>query len=124
MNRLIPTSHLSFSAPTAQFVAHEEDDTRRTDRDSTISASDQEEAYTDEDVPASQASQAATSMLRDYSGPVHDGSPPAKAAEDPTLVQTKLIGKVVKIGHSTFEAQKKRGFAYDDLENEHRSKKS
>ena len=124
VNRLIPTSHLSFSAPAAQFVGQEEDDIRYTDRDSTISASDQEEAYTDEDVPASQASQAATSMLRDYSGPVADRSQPAKAAEEVSLVQSKLVGKVVKLGHSTFGAQKKRGLAYDDLEDERRSKKA
>ena len=64
-------------------------------------------------------------MLRDFSGPVPDGSPPAaKTAEEPILIQTKLLGKVVKAGHAAFETQKKRGLAYDDLEDEYRSKKA
>ncbi|MCJ1251255.1 hypothetical protein MMC30_008486 [Trapelia coarctata] len=123
VNRAIPTSHLSFSAPTSQFVNHQHE-VRRTDRDSTISASDQEEAYTDEDIPASQASQVASSMLRHYSGPDPDSSPPQKNIPEPGLVQTKLSGRIIKPGYNTSDLSRKRGFGNDNVEAEHRSKKA
>ena len=96
-NQTISTSYGSFSAPATQNVARETEDRRREDRDSTISASDPEEAYTDDDVTPSQASQAATSMLRRYSGP-HPDSDIHTVEDRPEtkLVQTKLRGRVMK----------------------------
>ena len=123
VNRVIPSSHLSFSAPTAKFVDHR-DEARRTDRDSTISASDQEEAYTDEDIPASRASQVASSMLRQYSGPNPDPSPPEKSTPEPGLIQTILTGRVIKPGHNTSNLPRKRSYGNDDVGAEHRSKKA
>jgi len=123
VNRVIPTSLLSFSAPTSQFVNHQ-DEARRTDRDSTISASDQEEAYTDEDIPASQASQVASSMLLRYSGPNPDPSPPEKNTPEAGLTQTKLTGRIIKPGYNTSELSRKRGYGNHDVEAEHRSKKA
>ena len=123
VNRIIPTSHLSFSAPSSQFKNHQEE-ARRTDRDSTISASDQEEAYTDEDIPGSQASQLASSMLRQYSGPNPDPQPPEKTAQGEGLVQTRITGKIIKSGHNTSDFPRKRGFGNEDVEAEHRSKKA
>ncbi|ODH48377.1 hypothetical protein GX48_05469 [Paracoccidioides brasiliensis] len=80
----------------------------RRSRDSTISASEQdEEAVTDEDIPASQASSLATSMLRRY--PVAGGSS-SQEQENPTsitssnlsksssILQSKLFGQVKKPG--------------------------
>jgi hypothetical protein len=123
INRVIPNSHLSFSAPTSQYVAVREE-SRRTDRDSTISASDQEEAYTDDDVPASQASQVASSMLRQYSGPDQDSSPPKSASQEQVLVQSKLMGKIAKPSYGMFGNQKKRGISTDYGDREPTSKKA
>jgi hypothetical protein len=123
VNRAIPTSHLSFSAPSSRFV-DAQDEARRTDRDSTISASDQEEAYTDEDIPASQASQVASSMLRQYSGPNSDPAPRETSDKQPATVQTKLTGRIVKPRCKTSDFSRKRGFGNDDAEADHRSKKA
>ena len=111
-NRGIPSSHLSFSAPGTQFLSHE-NDRRRKDRDSTISASDNEEAYTDEDVPASQASQIATSMLRRYSESTSQGTPVASVpSQEKPLIQSKLSGKITKPKHNR---DKHQGLGVIDL---------
>lgn len=69
------------------------------DRDSTISASDVEEALTDEDVPASQASSLATSMLRCHPSTNQEASSfPSNVGKSSTLLQTKLFGHVSKAG--------------------------
>lgn len=122
INQIIPTSHISFSAPNTRFVP-QVDEIRRADRDSTISASDQDEAYTDDDVPASQASQAATSMLSKYSGPA-DELPKKSVTEESAYVQSKLGGKLVKSAHETSEASTKRNLELHDLVSEQRSKKA
>ncbi|KAI9891042.1 MAG: hypothetical protein M1814_003393 [Vezdaea aestivalis] len=94
---------------------------RRESRDSTISASNSENDHRghsdreedDEEVPESQASQLATSMLRHTQGAK---IPPAtsQAAKTGTLLQTKLLGSVSK-GLSIYDSQgKKRG--WDALE--------
>ncbi|KAJ9405045.1 hypothetical protein DTO045G8_7218 [Paecilomyces variotii] len=67
------------------------------DRDSTISASDAEEAVIDEDVPPSQASSMATNMLRRYPGD-HSARAPANVGRSNNLLQTKLFGRVQKAG--------------------------
>ncbi|KAL4877284.1 hypothetical protein BJY04DRAFT_130198 [Aspergillus karnatakaensis] len=73
------------------------------DRDSTISASDIEEAETEEDIPLSQAGSLAASMLRrNASGTQQDirSVPNAfgAAPKTSTLLQTKLFGQVRKAG--------------------------
>jgi hypothetical protein len=77
----------------------------RYDRDSTISASDAEEAVTDDDIPASQASSRATDMLRRLpelsQGPTSPQPSPANRhnlGKSSTLLQTKLFGHVRKAG--------------------------
>ena len=85
----------NLSAPKSH-ITYDESNLRREDRDSTISVSDNEEAYTDEDVPASQASKVATSMLRSSVslGDVAPGT--EKIPETKTMVQGKLFGYVKK----------------------------
>ncbi|OJD21581.1 hypothetical protein ACJ73_07076 [Blastomyces percursus] len=88
--------------------SRERDERDRHDRDSTISASeDDEEALTDEDVPASQASSLATSMLRRYPGSSQEqqqqrqqqhSSMPSNLSKSSSILQTKLFGQVKKAG--------------------------
>ncbi|KAF3480758.1 uncharacterized protein GIQ15_06105 [Arthroderma uncinatum] len=76
----------------------DEEDEDRHDRDSTLSASDVE-AVTDEDVPASQASSLATSMLRRYPGPSQEEpSIPTNIGKSSAMLQSKLFGHVKKAG--------------------------
>lgn len=70
----------------------------RHDRDSTISASDVEEAETDVEVPASQASSHATSMLRHNPRSHQATRSTTFAPKSSTLLQTKLFGQVRKSG--------------------------
>lgn len=70
----------------------------RHDRDSTISASDVEEAETDVEVPPSQASSHATTMLRHNPRGYQATRETAKAPKSSTLLQTKLFGQVRKAG--------------------------
>ncbi|MCJ1398894.1 hypothetical protein MMC11_002095 [Xylographa trunciseda] len=123
LNRVGNTSHISFSAPNTHFVSHV-DDSRRSDRDSTISASDQDEAYTDDDVPASQASQAATSMLLRNPGSSAEEVPRQSTVEHYGTVQSKISGKIIKPGYDMLDFGKKRPFARSELNGERRSKKA
>ncbi|MCJ1409986.1 hypothetical protein MMC19_004071 [Ptychographa xylographoides] len=124
VEQVIPTSHISFSAPSTQFVTFQDEEERRADRDSTISASGQEEeALTDEDIPASQASQVATNMLLRYPGPKSDGSPKRYSPDRASLTQRKLIGKAIKARHNLAEHGKKRAAQYSDSSSENRSRK-
>jgi hypothetical protein len=71
----------------------------RRDRDSTISASDAEEAETDIEMPTSQASTHATSMVRGTPMKSQQGArDTGKAPKSSTLLQTKLFGQVRKPG--------------------------
>ncbi|GAM33293.1 hypothetical protein TCE0_003r00089 [Talaromyces pinophilus] len=87
----------------------------RHDRDSTISVSDGEEAITDEDIPASQASSRATDMLRRLPALSQEASPQQQSArsnigKSSTLLQTKLFGHVRKAGvDRPGPAQKRKG---------------
>ncbi|KAL1865992.1 hypothetical protein Plec18167_009242 [Paecilomyces lecythidis] len=91
----------------SDIVSHERQDERdRHDRDSTISASDAEEAVTDEDVPASRASSMATNMLRRYPGEHNVG-------RSNNLLQTKLFGRVQKAGVDR-PAQSKRKADFEE----------
>ncbi|PWY69836.1 hypothetical protein BO94DRAFT_590345 [Aspergillus sclerotioniger CBS 115572] len=69
------------------------------DRDSTISASDIEEAENEEDIPASEAGALASSMLRSHTfSNRRESRGPASAPKSSTLLQTKLFGQVKKAG--------------------------
>ncbi|KAL2803222.1 hypothetical protein BJX63DRAFT_412653 [Aspergillus granulosus] len=85
------------------------------DRDSTISASDIEEAETEEDVPASHAGSLATSMLRrNPSGIQRDVRSAAGAVPRlSTLLQTKLFGQVRKAGVERPLSTLKRKASFD-----------
>ncbi|KAL2832398.1 hypothetical protein BDW59DRAFT_104541 [Aspergillus cavernicola] len=85
------------------------------DRDSTISASDIEEAETEEDIPTSQAGSLATSMLRrNASGIQRDMRNATSAApKSSTLLQTKLFGQVRKAGIERSPNNLKRKASFD-----------
>lgn len=82
----------------------------RHDRDSTLSASDAEEAITDDDLPASQASSLATSMLRRFPGSSQEdkSSTAHTTGKSSTLLQTKLFGQVKKAGVERSAVSSKR----------------
>jgi hypothetical protein len=86
----------------------------RHDRDSTISASEAEEAITDDDLPASQASSLATSMLRRFPGSSQEENSSAThtIGKSSTLLQTKLFGQVRKagVGRSVISSKRKGSF--------------
>ncbi|KAL5044451.1 hypothetical protein BDW71DRAFT_186004 [Aspergillus fruticulosus] len=89
------------------------DDNR--DRDSTISASDAEEAETEEDIASSQAPSLATSMLRrNYPAIQRDTRGAVKSAPiSSTLLQTKLFGQVRKPGVERPADNLKRKASFD-----------
>ncbi|KAL1999519.1 hypothetical protein VTN02DRAFT_4395 [Thermoascus thermophilus] len=88
--------HLGLSASESQDQHVEQG---QHDRDSTISASDADEAASEEDIPASQASSLATNMLRRYPGSSLDEVPlPGNIGKSSTLLQSKLFGQVRKPG--------------------------
>ncbi|KAI9373962.1 hypothetical protein BJX61DRAFT_500540 [Aspergillus egyptiacus] len=85
------------------------------DRDSTISASDIEEAETEEDIPASQAGSPATSMLRRNPPGIQRVIRTAAdaAPKSSTLLQTKLFGQVRKAGVERPPNHLKRKASFD-----------
>lgn len=118
VNRLAAEPRTSFSAPTTQRSYNEED--HRDDRDSTISASDvEEEPITDYDVPASQASQRAASMLRRASAQKSDGATASgHMGVSKGTKQAKIYGQLRKVGFERHEPLKKRGNevnTYDEI---------
>lgn len=117
VNRITLDSSYSHSAPPVR-NARVEQERDREERDSTISASDNEdEAYTDDDIPQSQASQAATHMLR--RSPTRKAETigtPSKAINSSTLMQGKLFGQVRKAGVTRYAESKKRKVIRDDAE--------
>ncbi|KAK2739268.1 hypothetical protein FQN57_006603 [Myotisia sp. PD_48] len=99
-------------SPAVKYIGGHDDDLDRHDRDSTISASDVEEAVTDEELPASQASSLATSMLRRYPGPPSQEEPsiPPNISKSSAILQSKLFGHVKKAGldHPTTDKMKRK----------------
>ncbi|KAL4976546.1 hypothetical protein BDW66DRAFT_50319 [Aspergillus desertorum] len=85
------------------------------DRDSTISASDAEEAETEEDIPLSQAPSLATSMLRCKHPAIQQDMRGAvkPAPKSSTLLQTKLFGQVRKPGVERPADHHKRKASFD-----------
>ncbi|MCJ1450272.1 hypothetical protein MMC28_000601 [Mycoblastus sanguinarius] len=119
VERHIPNPRASCSAPNAN-LTYEEEHHAREDRDSTISASDiEDESYQDEDIPGSQASQMATSMLRRSLGSQKESDAvPGQPLESSKIVQGKLFGQVKKPGVARTEPSLKRGGdinSYDEV---------
>lgn len=119
VNRIVVEPSASFSAPNTT-LAHEDEEDRRFDRDSTISASEnEEEAVTDYDVPASQASQRATSMLRRSSAPRReDATAHNPISSQKEYTQTKIYGQVKKTREIKPESPNKRSGdvnSYDEI---------
>ncbi|KAL2215703.1 hypothetical protein M432DRAFT_107812 [Thermoascus aurantiacus ATCC 26904] len=104
--------HLGFSESISQEQHVEQG---RHDRDSTISASDADEAVTDEDIPASQASSLATNMLRRSPGTSQDEvSLPGSIGKSSTLLQSKLFGQIKKPGVERPSSYLKRKASFED----------
>ena len=97
-------------------IKPDEDDRGRQDRDSTISVSDHEEAYDSlyDQVPASQASQKASTMLRHSIGSQRD--PRTSSRERTVLLQTRIAGNVRKsnsqLDHSHWGQGSERDHGY------------
>ena len=106
---------VSFSAPGTQ-LTHQKETHAREDRDSTISASEDEEI---EQLPSSQASQVAANMLRQSLGSRKETRTAAAQAQNTTkMTQGKLFGQVKKPGVARMEASTKRGNdvnSYDEI---------
>ncbi|GKZ21449.1 hypothetical protein AbraIFM66951_006156 [Aspergillus brasiliensis] len=84
------------------------------DRDSTISASDIEEAETEEDIPASEAGALASNMLRPHAfSNRRESRVVANAPKSSTLLQTKLFGQVRKSGVERPSTGLKRKASFD-----------
>ncbi|KAL5332988.1 hypothetical protein BJX70DRAFT_382289 [Aspergillus crustosus] len=87
------------------------------DRDSTISASDIEEAETDDD-PHTQAGSLTTSMVRRKPSGLRQNvrnmaTAPSPAPKSSTLLQTKLFGQVRKAGIERLPSNPKRKASFD-----------
>ncbi|KAL4888560.1 hypothetical protein BDV59DRAFT_188461 [Aspergillus ambiguus] len=86
----------------------------RRDRDSTISASDIEEAETEEDVPEPQSSTISHGMFRRNPPSYHESARgPTTAPKTSTLLQTKLFGQVRKAGVEQAPSRLKRKASFD-----------
>ena len=109
-DRTVADNRVSFSAPGTQLAYYEESRARE-DRDSTISVSDNdEERYVDDELPGSQASQLAASMLRRSLGSQNESkAAPSKTQDTSKLVQAKLYGQVKKPSVGRTESSSKRG---------------
>lgn len=116
--RSVRSPRVSFSAPGTQLTydaGHE-----REDRDSTISVSENEdESFREHEVPASQASQVASRMLRRSLGSHIDNSPaPGQTQDSSKLMQGKLFGQVKKSSGLGTDSSSKRGGdvnSYDEI---------
>ena len=107
-DRIIQAPFQSFSAPHTRLSTHREE-RNRDDRDSTISASDNEEAYTDDDVPASQASNLASNMLRNSAISTSHGIPtPGTGTHEKMASPGRFSGK--KMPQPNFQSPELRRF--------------
>lgn len=106
---------VSFSAPGTQ-LTYQEESRAGEDRDSTISASEDEEVG---ELPGSQASHLAANMLRHSLGPQKETiAAAAQTPESGKLAQGKLFGQVKKTGMARMEGSMKRGNdvnSYDEI---------
>ncbi|KAI9741711.1 MAG: hypothetical protein M1834_000096 [Cirrosporium novae-zelandiae] len=105
----------SYSAPVSQILSQQRERVRE-DRDSTISLSDRdEEAVTDDDNQASQASQVASNMLRrDLNQRSSSFGSPKNVGSSNHLLQSKLFGQVKKPGLGRHDKAEKRNLDFSD----------
>ena len=117
--------NISFSAPGTQFTYHT-DSRVQEDRESTISASDNDEdPYRHEDVSGSQASQMATHMLRQsLDAQTGSNSSSVQTPESSKLMQTKLFGHVSKPNVASSKTLKRDAGRSPPLSNSRSSKKT
>ena len=94
VNRIISSSHPIYSTPTKQQTSGPVERARE-DRDGTISASENE-VLTDEDIPASQASRAASSMLRQNPDSSPEYKQKSSLRKPQKYMQGRLGGKISK----------------------------
>ena len=109
INRSAAQQRPSFSAPITRLTYEE---VRRDERDSTISASDNEEqaeTCADMDVPASQASRRAAEMLRRGPAQESDGIIQSIGASNKKLMQVKTAGQLRKSGSEKSKIPKREG---------------
>ena len=107
-DRIIQPPYQSFSAPNTRLSPRKHRHSRD-DRDSTISASDNEEAYTDGDVQASQASNLASSMLRDTAVSTSHGIPtPGTGRPEKTMSPSQFSGQ--RMPQPDFQSPEMRRF--------------
>lgn len=120
----ISSSRASFSAPGKHLTYQDPSPARREDRDSTISASEDEGKEYTEYVAASQASQRATEMLRRSAMNSKDNSPQSSQKQQASdslrgePSQSKLIGRVRKSRGDVGERNDKRvgsNSVYEDI---------
>ena len=106
---------VSFSAPSTQLTQQDKTPARE-DRDSTISASEDEDV---EQLPGSQASRAAANILRRSLGPQKEtNTAAAQILDSGKLTQGKLFGQIKKPGVARMEVATKRGNdvnSYDEI---------
>ena len=125
--QMVVEPHISFSAPGTILVDDDEEDRRLDDRDGTISASENEnDTIADYDIPTSQASQRATSMLRRSSGSRRDNAfVRDHIAGHKTYIQGKLLGQVKKTKSSKADTLTKRvggKNSYEEMRSHKRAK--
>lgn len=99
------------SAPGPQF--RESAERERQDRDSTISVSDEEPLYSDDEIQQSQASSLATDMLRKNPGSQESLRLSQGAERSSNALQSKIFGHVRKPVPSDSASSKRRG-SFDD----------
>ena len=110
-DRIIQAPYQSFSAPNTE-LSPRKHERSRDDRDSTISASDHEEAYTDDDVQASQASNLASNMLRNSAMSTSHGIPtPGTGRPEKTMSPGRFPG--TKMPQPNFLSPEMRRFPQD-----------
>ncbi|KAL9102064.1 MAG: hypothetical protein Q9163_002744 [Psora crenata] len=106
----------NISAPGTQ-IAYENEARPQNDRESTISASENEdEPYHEEDLPGSQASQMASSMLRRNLESQSGRTSPVQLPRGNKPTQGKLLGQITKPGQGckTPSAKRNKSGAYDE----------
>ncbi|KAL2866837.1 uncharacterized protein BJX67DRAFT_354134 [Aspergillus lucknowensis] len=112
---MTPSQSRKFSQESQYVTPGRESNDEIRDRDSTISASDIEEAETEEDIPASQAGTLAATMLRRNPTGIQrdERNTTSTAPKSSTLLQTKLFGQVRKAGIERPPGNLKRKASFD-----------
>lgn len=100
------------SAPASQYIGVEEPG--RHDRDSTISVSDAEDRFSDDEIEPSQASSMAADMLRKIPGSQESLRLSQGAERSSNVLQSKLFGKIKKPTAISQASIKRRG-SFDDV---------